>query len=116
VRLISMKAGDLEPSALVELTSQGRPLNVSTASSVRFIMRAHGATTPQIDAAAVKIDDGTVSKRGLVRYEWQSGDTDDAGTYSAWFEVVWSAGRSQTFPPIGAMTVKIEADPDAVVV
>jgi hypothetical protein len=109
-----MKAGDLEPAVLVVLTSQGAPLNVSTATSVRFIMRAPGASSAVIDAAATKVDDGTVAKRGQVKYVWQSGETATPGTYHAWFEVEWSAGRSQTFPPIGSMTVYIEGDPDAV--
>jgi hypothetical protein len=114
-RLISMKVGDLEPAVVLRCTSGGKPYDISEAASATFVMRARDADSPKVDTAATILDDGTGTNRGLVKYVWSTGDSDTAGDFLAWIQVDWGAGRVQTFPPIGALTVRFEADPDVVI-
>ena len=40
----------------------------------------------------------TDATNGIVKYEWQSGDTDTADDYTAEWEVTYSDGTIETFP------------------
>mgnify|MGYP001029065525 CR=1 FL=1 len=106
------KRGDLEPALLVELTSNRVPLDVSAAIGVKFTMTDNAATPTVITGNGVIEDDGSVEKRGWVSYPWVAGDTDVVGLYQGEIELEWSAGRVQSFPAEGYLTVKITEDLD----
>ena len=84
--------------------------NLGLATGVKFIMRlaAKKNAAPKVAAAAI-IDD-PVLYPGAVHYEWGTGDTDTAGTYSAEWEVTYSGGGVATFPDDGYLTVNVVAD------
>jgi hypothetical protein len=44
---------------------------------------------------------------GVIQYDWQAGDTDTVGAYSAEFQVTFSDGSIETFPNDGNLTVSI---------
>lgn len=114
LRLIhDMKSGDLYPPLEVQLLSgdpeTGEPTDLSAATGTTLRMRL--ADGDVIEHTATIFDAGT----GMVRYEWQNGDTDVAGAYRAEFVVQWPTGP-QTFPSKGTFIVNIEeslSNPDA---
>ena len=59
-----------------------------------------------MDAAAVNVTPAS----GEVRYDWSVGDTAEAGSYQAEFEVTYSDGSMETFPNDGHISVKITDD------
>lgn len=92
----TIKQGDLLPSIEGVCTDAAGPVDLTAADAVRFHLRALGSdptADPTVDADAVVVD----ADAGLVRYDWQDGDTDLPGYYRAEFEVT-SAGKPTTFP------------------
>ena len=93
-----LKEGDTEPPLTVTLKRDGSAFDLSTVTnaSVQFRM---GATDedPQVDASATIVDAGA----GEVQYDWQSGDTDTAGTYNCEFVVTGDNNYESTFPVDG---------------
>jgi hypothetical protein len=64
------------------------------AATVKFKMRAVGASTLTVDQAATIVDAAT----GQVRYDWAAVDVDTAGEYLVWWEVTVSAsGKTQDY-------------------
>lgn len=101
-----IKEGDLAPPLEVVLRDgEGEPVDLSGIGSVAFhLAPRYGAPAePFIDEPAVVDGDGSA---GLVRYDWQEGDTDTPGVYSAEFEVT-SAGIPTTFPNTSDIVVHI---------
>lgn len=74
--------------------ADGSPVDLSTASSPEFHMRAEGATSTKVNAAATIESPGTA---GRLSYAWAGDDTDTAGRYLAEFEVELG-GKKLTFP------------------
>jgi hypothetical protein len=68
------------------------PLNLTTATSVRFQMRKPDDQLFQVDAVAVI----TNASQGLVSYSWGAKDLGVSGEYDAQWEVHWSDGKVQT--------------------
>jgi hypothetical protein len=102
---IVMKQGDLEPPISVSLTdSTGSVVSVVTAESVKFRM-SPTSTLVELFSRAATIEDAA---SGLFSYRWQVGDTDVSGAYYGEFVVSWPAGRTQTFPTSGYITIAIE--------
>lgn len=106
---ITLKRGDRLPLLDRTLLDENDDAVDLTGATVRFIMRAYGATNPKISAAATVLDAPT----GRVRYSWTANDTDTAGHYQAEFEVTFSNGRKETFPNDHHLTVDVVADLDS---
>lgn len=96
-RTFKIGRGDLLfPLEAILTDARGNPVDLSAASAVRFHMRAKridDGGTALIDQPASLLD----AVNGRVRYDWQTGDTDDKGRYYAEFEVMFAAGPL-TFP------------------
>lgn len=99
LRAFTLMEGDLLPE--IQFTIQnddGTPVNLTNASSVRFLM----ATLPtdgtdsanQIDAAATFVD----KPNGVVKYTWAGTDTNTRGRYAAVFEVTDGTGKRFSVP------------------
>jgi hypothetical protein len=58
-----------------------------------FSAYASERTTAKVDASATVIDEDA----GRVKYVWQTGDTDTAGTFQGEFEVTYSSGEIEIF-------------------
>lgn len=102
--LHAMKTGDREPSIRRKLLSatSGDPIDLAGASA-KFIMK-DSAGNEAVNAAAV-IETPTTT--GVVRYDWQAGDTSEEGTFEAEFQIVFSGGNVYTMPNDGYIIVKI---------
>lgn len=104
--------GDTAPAFHKRLRDDvGDVVPIDTADEVSFHMRS-------IDYDEEVADDTTGNvnildnREGEVEYSWQTGDTDDAGTYRAEFVVTFSDGSIRTFPVGGMYTIVITEDID----
>lgn len=111
----TLKANDLLPSLQGVTASKGAPVDLSGATSVRFIMRAADsafapvAGAPKVNATAVAVAPAT---SGVLRYDWAVGDTATPGNYVGEFQVTFPGTKPQTFPTTSYITIQILADLD----
>lgn len=91
---IYMVEGDLKPNVQATLRYKNRSVVTLTSCTVEFHMK--NGSDLVVDAPAVVVD----ASAGIVKYEWQSGDTSDLGGYEckAEFEVTFVDGKTLTFP------------------
>jgi hypothetical protein len=108
--LYYLKRGDTARSIQATLLDPDDvAVNLTTASSVKFIMRlkgARGSATPKVEAAAVIV----TAASGIVRYDWVTADVNTVGTYYAEWEVIWPVGKPDTYPSNGYNEVIIQQD------
>jgi len=98
-----IKAGDTSPAIQGTLERPaGTPINL-TGASVVFVMRKRGADVDTVNAAASLVTPAS----GVVKYEWQTGDTDDAGTYDAEWKVTFADGTIERVPNTKAQSIKV---------
>jgi uncharacterized protein YfaS (alpha-2-macroglobulin family) len=92
-----LKVGDSAPVLQATLSdSDGNAVDLTGADvQFRLLEPRDGAT--KIDSPATIHD----ASNGIVRYQWASGDTDEAGRYRAEFEVTYADGSVETFPNDG---------------
>lgn len=100
-----IKQNDTAPSIeAVLLDSNGRVRSMANASAVRFHMKSEQGT--------VLVEDGVGSvvnaAKGIVSYEWQSGDTSNTGIHNAEFEIEYTNGQIETFPNTGYIRVIVK--------
>lgn len=81
------------PSVIDQITQDNAPYNL-TGKTVAFRMRPLDSDTLKVDGVA-QVTDAT---NGWVRYDWQTGDTDTAGKYAAWWSVTIAPGNDQDSP------------------
>jgi hypothetical protein len=93
--------GRLLPILTATLTDAVGAINL-TGATVRFQMRAPGATTFKVDAAATVVS----AAAGQVSYSWTGADTDTPGLYVAWFEVTYS-GPAPLNAPEPPMVIEV---------
>jgi hypothetical protein len=87
--------GNTGPDIVAQLHSEltpSVPLNLTTATSVRFQMRKPDDRLFQVDAAATV----TNASQGLVSYSWGPKDLGVDGEYDVQWEVHWNDGKVQT--------------------
>jgi hypothetical protein len=86
--------------AYVSVLKSGSPavaINLSAASSVRFIMRSVGLSDddpPKVNAVATITD----AVNGIVSYTFTTADLDTTGDYNIEWELHWSDGGIKTIP------------------
>ena len=103
VKSTSLRRGDTAPALLAYLYApDGTPANL-LGSTVSLVMRERRSRKERVNAAAVVED----AVEGLVRYAWQAGDTSKAGEFEAWFVVTYPSGVQESFPNVGAHTVRV---------
>ena len=85
--------GDLLPAISAQLVDEnGDPVDLTDATC-KFHMSKGGVV--KVDAAATIVTPAT----GIVRYDWVTADTDEAGEYDAEWEVTYTTGtKPLTFP------------------
>lgn len=93
-------------------SQDGDPINLHASgplgapSQVRFLMRASGAPSPLLTAAATIV----AATAGEVEYHWQAGETATAGYFQGEFEITWTASRLQTVPNHGYIPITVADD------
>jgi len=105
MQTITMYQGDLLPNLEVELADRSNiPLNLTGAASIKLFMGldAGDPTQNKIDGALLTVTDAATGK---AVYEWQAGDTDTPGEYSA--EIVVYFGQANKPQTAGQFTIRI---------
>lgn len=105
--VLYVKRGDLEPSVSAVLDDAGTLVDLTAATSVRFVMTSSTGVV-KVNRAMTKGNQTT--DPGLVTMAWQTADTDTAGTYRGEVEVTWPGSRPQTFPGDGYLNILILPD------
>lgn len=95
-----IKKDNTSPAIERQLTDEnGNALDVSSAGDIRFVMGQVPGETPKVgDNLAGNVSMPNGGGDGVVKYEWQTGDTDTAGRFKAEFEVEWQDGTIEDFP------------------
>lgn len=103
-----IKTNDTSPKLAVTLQDANSvPVNISGAT-VRFHMKAFGATSLKTDAPMTI----TNATGGIVQYSWVAADTNLAGTYYGEVEVTYPDSSIETFPNNGYFTIIVKEDLD----
>lgn len=102
-----IKRGDTAPVFRAQCLNGVDPVNLTTASAVKLLIRDRAGTV-LVNAAMTKEDQ--TSNPGWVRRTWQTADTATAGVYRLEVEVTWADGTTQTFPPDRYATLAITED------
>lgn len=100
-----IKQNDTAPSIEAALSdSNGRVKSMANASVVRFHMQDENGNLLVEDGVGTIVN----PTKGIVAYEWQSGDTANTGIHSAEFEIQYTNGQIETFPNTGYIKVIIK--------
>jgi len=105
-----LKRNDLSPALKYQCQDEDNsPVDITQNNEVRFIMESlQGNIIVEDDTSgSVTVVD---SSEGIVKYEWQEGDTEKAGIFKAEWEVEYSDGKPETFPNYGKLIILIEED------
>lgn len=91
------KTGDTwTPISGTVVDASGNPVNISSATSLRFVAKLQsGAAVIRGTATKLDVD---VSTRGTWSYTWVASDLSIPGTYESELEVTWPTGKVETFP------------------
>ncbi len=97
-----IKQNDTSPSILAELKdANNTPVNLTAATAKVFIKSVDGTLKVNEDVQIINV------ALGVVRYDWQVGDTDTVGTYSVEFQVTYTDGAVETFPNTGSIALVV---------
>lgn len=97
-----IKQNDTSPSLQATLKDAANTGVDLSGATVMFHMKSlDGVVT--VDSAMTIVDEDN----GIVKYDWQSGDTSSHGTYSVEFEVTYVDGSTETFPNTGNLALVV---------
>ncbi len=97
-----IKQNDTSPSILAELKdANNNAVNITSATAKIFIKSIDGILKVNEDMQIIN------PALGLVRYDWQVGDTDTVGTYSVEFQVTYTDNSVETFPNTGSVALVV---------
>lgn len=99
-----IKRNDTAPPIQATLTADGSAVDLTSATVDFHMMDSSGAI--KVDAAATLV----TAASGIVKYVWQTGDTDQAGRFRAEWEVTFPDGTIRTFPNPGYTNVLVNGD------
>lgn len=105
----SLKQNDTYPVLTAILSDQLGAVDLTTADSVKLIMKMASPPTTVIGTCVIATPQ-TGGNVGKVTYDWQASDTATVGEYQAEFEVTWNVGDVETFPNDSYKTIEIVDD------
>ena len=100
-----IKTGDTGPALRRTLLDTSGDAEDLTGATVAFHMESTDGVVV-VDGSATLVD----AANGVVQYEWQSGDTDESGTFFGEFEVTFSDGIVQSYPNDGDIRIGVVDD------
>ncbi len=108
----TMKVGDTgEPvRSTVRQDSDGKAPDWSNAVVTFFMLSidlATGLLTAKINGVAAGVESPSASS-GTLRYDWQTGDSDTAGRFMAFYQVVDPVLGQEVYPRDGFIWITIE--------
>src|SRR6056300_138460 len=102
-----IKQNDTAPSIEAVLTdANGRARSMANASAIKFNMSTENGTNIISGGAGAVVN----ASKGIVKYDWQAGDTSNTGIHTAEFEIEYTNGTSETFPNTGYIKVIIREE------
>lgn len=102
---LTVKQFDTSPALTATLTDSVGAINLTSATSVKFVMKGKVSATTVTGTCTI-VD----AVNGKVSYAWVSPDTNTPDTYSVEFVIHWSAGGIQTVPNALAANPTVEID------
>lgn len=107
---LTIKRGDTWPPVDASLSDQNGPINLTTATEVRMLLKTKSGSTSYSRVCEI-----TGPLAGWVRYAWTSGDastgpTSVANTFNAEWEIEWADGTITTVPNEGYKEIVITPD------
>jgi hypothetical protein len=90
----TIKQHDTWPPLPFALADANGPINLATATNVKFLAKMTQPVAATIHGDCVLVDPAS----GIGRYEWAAGDTAQPGSYRVEFEIDWGAGKIETIP------------------
>lgn len=103
---IRLVQGDTRPQlkARLTITRTQQPVDLSSATSVRFQMKQENDRKYTVDAEASIVD----AADGRVAYTWGPNDLRAPGTYIAQWEITWAENAKQTTAQPGTIEVRAQ--------
>jgi len=101
--LYTIKQHDNYPPLVLTLTDQNGPINLSTATTVKLILKS--GTTSITGNCVI-----TTPTSGIVTYNWGGSDTAVVGTYDGEVEITWNTGKIETVPNDSYFSITVMAD------
>jgi len=101
--------GDRQPYFRVTLLRGGEAINLENAESVAFKMWRNGREIMPtvVTGAAVVIQTGADTDKGVVEYRWGAADLALYGNFTAAFVISWPTALPETVPDLGYITVLV---------
>lgn len=99
----TIKANDRLPVLDAVLSNLSGPIDLTTATQVRFIMKSTAFTVTGVCTVVNALT-------GAVRYTWAAGDTANPGEYQLEFEITWPGPKLETVPNDSYKSVSVLAD------
>lgn len=104
--MVVIKQGDLFPDfETVVRDEDGVAVDITDAVALFSMRKARDPSSVKIDGALAEVTSGA---GGQVVYRWQSGDTDEPGTYEGEFHVTPFAGDRFRVPTTGYIEIVVE--------
>lgn len=102
----TIKQHDTWPPLEATLSDADGPINLTTATTIRLIIKASAGITPYLVKTCTIVNAIT----GKVKATWATGNLDTAGTYQGEFEITWSDSSIETVPNAGYFSFEIQPD------
>ena len=102
-----IKQGDTYPPLRAVLMDDETPVALADIASVQILARRGAGRGRGPQAVVIDAPCSLGESPGEVVYDWQPGDTDEAGQLQVEFRVTWAEGGVQTFPSQGYLIVEV---------
>jgi hypothetical protein len=103
ISTLSVRKDSTRPKLIANVIgNDGSAVDLTGATAVTFTM--YDSSTTVIDASAAVIED---YDDGQVSYTWATGDTDEAGTFYAYFEVAMPSSGVMLAPSKNELIIEI---------
>ena len=98
----NIKQNDTSPSLQATLKDSAlAPIDL-TGATVKLHMKSVDGTI-KVDTSMTIVEE----LNGIIKYDWQTGDTDTVGTYNVEFQVTYSDASIETFPNNGNKVISV---------